>query len=98
MEGEHEFVAVISFADGSVGLVAPTHAYMSRDEGKTWNQLAIPQYVTGIYNLTQAGDGSLWLATREGAIHSLDDGATWEHVLGGLPARNVYVVRYDAAV
>ncbi len=96
VEGEHEFVAVVSFADGSVGLVAPTHAYMSRDEGKTWNQLPIPKYVTGIYNLTQAGDGSLWLATREGAIHSLDNGVTWEHVLGGLPERNVYVVRYDA--
>jgi photosystem II stability/assembly factor-like uncharacterized protein len=97
VQDEHEFIAVTSFADGSVGLVAPTHAYVSRDEGKTWNQLVIPHYVTGIYNLTQAGDGSLWLATREGAIHSMDAGVTWEHILGGLPARNVYMVRYDAA-
>ncbi len=97
VEGEHEFIAVSSFTDGSVGLVAPKHAYISRDEGKTWNQIAAPQYVTGIYNLTQSGDGSLWMGTREGALHSTDAGATWEHVLGGLPARNVYVVRYDPA-
>ncbi len=97
VEGEREFIAVTSFADGSVGLVAPKHAYMSHDEGKTWTQIALPQYVTGLYNLTQSGDGSLWMGTREGALHSLDAGATWEHVLGGLPARNVYVVHYDPA-
>jgi photosystem II stability/assembly factor-like uncharacterized protein len=97
VEGEHEFIAVNSFTDGSVGLVAPKHAYMSRDEGKTWNQIAVPQYVTGIYSLNQSGDGSLWMGTREGALHSMDAGTTWEHVLGGLPARNVYVVRYDPA-
>ena len=79
-----------------MGLVAPKHAYISHDEGKTWNQLAIPQYVTGLYNLTQGGDGSVWLGTREGALRSTDNGATWEHVLGGLPPRQVYVVRYDA--
>lgn len=95
VEGEHEFIAVTSFTDGSVGLVGPKHAYISRDEGKTWNEVALPKYVTGLYSLTQGGDGSLWMGTREGALHSTDSGATWEHVLGGLPARNVYVVRYD---
>ena len=94
--GETEFIAVNTLPDGSIGLVAPKHAYISHDEGKTWNQLAIPQYVTGLYNLTQGGDGSVWLGTREGALRSTDNGATWEHVLGGLPPRQVYVVRYDA--
>ncbi len=97
VEGEKEFIAVVSLKDGSAAVVAPKHAYLSSDEGKTWSPIVIPQYVTGLYNLTQAGDGSLWLATREGALHSQDGGKSWEHVLGGLPARNVYVVRYDAA-
>lgn len=96
VQGEHEFIAVNSFADGAVALVAPKRAFLSHDEGKTWNEIPCPQYVTGLYNLTQAGDGSLWLATREGALHSTDSGQTWEHVLGGLPARNVFVVRYDS--
>jgi photosystem II stability/assembly factor-like uncharacterized protein len=94
--GETEFIAVNTLPDGSVGLLAPKHAYISHDEGKSWSQLAIPQYVTGLYNLTQGGDGSIWLGTREGALHSTDNGVTWEHVLGGLPPRQVYVVRYDA--
>ncbi len=91
-----EFIAVNTLPDGGIGLVAPKHAYLSHDEGKTWSQIPIPQYVTGLYNLTQGGDGSVWLGTREGALHSTDNGATWDHVLGGLPARQVYVVRYDA--
>jgi photosystem II stability/assembly factor-like uncharacterized protein len=97
VEGEREFIAVNSFADGTVAVVAPKHAYTSSDEGKTWTQVSMPQYVTGLYSLSQVGDGSLWMGTREGALHSHDGGKSWEHVLGGLPARNVYVVRYDAA-
>ena len=42
-------------------------------------------------------DGSLWLGTREGALHSTDGGKTWQHLLAGLPARNVLTVNYDAA-
>ena len=97
VEGEREFIAVNRFSDGAVALVAPKHAYLSHDDGKNWTEVILPQYVTGLYNLTQVGDGSLWTGTREGALHSLDGGKTWEHVLGGLPARNVYAVRYDAA-
>jgi photosystem II stability/assembly factor-like uncharacterized protein len=97
VQGESEFIAVNSLTDGSVTLVAPKHAYLSHDEGKTWTELVFPKYVTGLYSLTQAGDGSLWLGSREGALHSTDNGNTWEHILGGLPPRNVYVVRYDAA-
>jgi photosystem II stability/assembly factor-like uncharacterized protein len=97
INGEDEFVAVSSFADGTVGAVAPKRLFFSHDQGKSWSEVAYPHYVTGLYNLTQVPDGSLWLATREGALHSVDGGKTWEHVLGGLPARNVYAVRYDAS-
>ena len=50
----------------------------------------------GLYNLTASPDGSLWLATREGALHSTDGGQSWQHILGGLPPREVLAVRYDA--
>ena len=49
-------------------------------QGKTWSEVAYPQYVTGLYNLTAVPDGSLWLATREGALRSTDGGKTWEHM------------------
>ncbi len=86
IEGESDFIAVNSFADGTVSLVSPKHVFLSHDAGKSWSEIAYPQYVTGIYNLTAVPDGSLWMATREGALHSTDGGKTWEHVLGGLPA------------
>ena len=97
VEGESDLIAVSSFADGTLSLVSPKHAFLSRDAGQSWSEITYPQYVTGIYNLTAVPDGSLWLATREGAVHSTDGGKTWEHVLSGLPSRNVFAVRYDAA-
>ncbi len=97
VEGESDLIAVNSFADGTLSLVSPKHVFLSRDAAKSWSEVAYPQYVTGIYNLTTVPDGSLWMATREGALHSTDGGKTWEHVLNGLPSRNVFAVRYDAA-
>jgi photosystem II stability/assembly factor-like uncharacterized protein len=96
IEGESDFIAVNSFADGRLSLVTPKRAFLSPDEGKSWSEITYPQYVTGLYNLTAVPEG-LWLATREGALHSTDGGKTWEHTLGGLPARNVFAVGYDPA-
>ncbi len=93
--GENDFIAVNTFVDGTVSLISPKRAFLSQDSGKSWSEVRYPQYVTGLYNLTQVSDGSLWLATREGALRSVDGGKTWEHTLGGLPARDVLVV-YDA--
>ncbi len=93
VEGVSDFVAINTFADGTVSLVSPKHAFLSHDQGKSWTEITYPQYVTGLYNLTQVGDGSLWLGTREGALHSTDGGANWEHVLAGLPPRHVFAVR-----
>ena len=95
IEGESDFIAVNSFSDGVLSLVAPKRAFLSHDEGMSWSEVIYPQYVTGLYNLTVVPDGSWWLATREGAVRSTDGGKTWEHVLGGLPPRNVFAVRYD---
>jgi photosystem II stability/assembly factor-like uncharacterized protein len=93
VEGARDFVAVNTFPDGTVSLVAPKNAFLSHDAGKSWTEVAYPQYVTALFNLTEVSDGSLWLATREGALHSTDGGKSWEHVLGGLPARFVFMVR-----
>jgi photosystem II stability/assembly factor-like uncharacterized protein len=95
--GESDFIVVNHFADGSLTLVSPKHIFLSKDEGESWTEVSYPQYVTGLYNLTVVPDGSLWLGTREGALHSTDGGKTWQHLLGGLPPRNVFAVRYDAA-
>jgi photosystem II stability/assembly factor-like uncharacterized protein len=97
VQGESDLIAVNTLADGTLSTVSPKHVFLSRDAGQSWSEVAYPQYVTGIYNLTAVPDGSLWMATREGALRSTDGGKTWEHVLNGLPSRNVFAVRYDAA-
>src|ERR1019366_1014005 len=97
VEGESDFIVVNHFADGSVTLVSPKHIFLSKDEGASWMEISYPRYVTGLYNLTVVPDGSLWLGKREGALHSTDGGKTWAHLLAGLPPRNVFSVRYDAA-
>src|SRR5215472_4273503 len=97
IEGENDFIAVNHVGDDTVTLLTPKRVFLSHDQGKSWQELAYPHYVTGIYSLTAVPDGSFWLGTREGALHSSDQGKTWTHVLGGLPPRNVFVVRYDPA-
>ncbi len=94
-QGETDFIAVTNFGGGVLSLMTPRHAFLTRDNGKSWNDIAYPSYVTGLYDLTLLPDGSWWLATREGAFHSTDSGATWKHVLAGLPARNVFAITYD---
>jgi photosystem II stability/assembly factor-like uncharacterized protein len=96
VEGDMEFIAVNGFTDGTVSLVGPKRAFLSHDQGKSWSEVTAPKYVDGLYNLTASPDGSLWLATREGALRSSDGGQSWQHVLGGLPPREVLAVRYDA--
>ena len=97
IEGERNFSAINSYEDGTVALVSPKSAYLSRDEGRTWTTLTLPQYVSGVYNLTMTPGSALWLATREGAMRSTDGGQTWRYMLGGLPRNDVLAVHYDAA-
>ena len=97
VKGESDFTAVNRFAGGSLTLVSPKHAFLSRDEGASWTEISYPEYVTGLYAVTVVPDGSLWLGTREGALHSTDGGKTWQHQLAGLPSRDVLTVGYDAA-
>jgi photosystem II stability/assembly factor-like uncharacterized protein len=96
VDGEGDFVAVNVSADGVLTLASVKVALLSRDGGRTWSEIAVPTYVTGIYNFTIAPDASFWLGTREGALHSADGGKEWIHTMGGLPPSYVLGVKYDA--
>ena len=95
VDGESDFVAANDYEDGTLTLATIKRAFLSRDGGRTWTEVTIPNYVTGIYNFTMAKDSTLWLATREGATESPDGGTTWNHVLSGLPSKHVLAVKYD---
>lgn len=95
--GELDLLGLTTAGDGTVTVVTWKRAFMTKDAGKSWAELKVPQYVTGIYSISSTPDGSFWLGTREGALHSTDGGETWDHMLGGLPTREVLGVRSDEA-
>ena len=95
VDGELDFVAANDYPDGTMTLASVKRAFLSRDAGRTWSEITIPNYVTGIYNVTMTPDSSIWLGTREGAVRSGDGGKTWAHVMSGLPPSYVLGVKYD---
>jgi photosystem II stability/assembly factor-like uncharacterized protein len=69
---------------------------LSIDGGSTWYAANLPPFVTELFGATLDGEGTLWVATREGAFRSSNGGEAWEHVLGGLPGRDVTSLLYSA--
>ena len=94
--GQQDLVGIQQTGADTLAAVSPTHAFVSHDAGKTWTALTLPSYVTVVYGLTSARDGSWWLSSREGALHSSDHGNSWQHTLEGLPAREILSIYYDA--
>jgi photosystem II stability/assembly factor-like uncharacterized protein len=95
VDGELDFVAANDYPDGSMTLASVKRAFISHDAGRTWSEITIPSYVTGIYNVTVTPDSSIWLGTREGAVRSGDGGKAWAHVMSGLPPSYILGVKYD---
>jgi photosystem II stability/assembly factor-like uncharacterized protein len=94
VEGEKDFVSVQA-QDGLV--VAATHSkvLVSQDEGKVWQPAVLASYPINIRSVTVAPDGQVFIATREGAFHSADSGKSWNHILTGLPDKDITSVAYD---
>ncbi len=91
--GEKDFISVESLGET---LIAATRnsAVVSKDNGKNWIKATVPAYVRAIYAAAVSPD-AIWLATHDGLLRSRDGGATWDHLLGGLPARNISAIDYD---
>jgi photosystem II stability/assembly factor-like uncharacterized protein len=92
--GKNDFVSVA--ANGEM-IVAATHTNVvfSNDGGGAWQQASLPNYLTSIRNVMVTPDGQILMASREGAFRSSDSGATWEHMMNGLPDKNVSSISYD---
>ena len=95
VNGESDFLAANVYPDGTLTLATIKRAFLSRDAGRNWTEVSIPEYVTGLYNFTMTPDSTFWLAAREGAVRSPDGGKTWIHALGGLASKQVLSVKYD---
>jgi photosystem II stability/assembly factor-like uncharacterized protein len=92
---EKELLSISTGNNGWIAVVSPQAPYLSTDSGKSWTKLETPKWTAGVYSLNIAPDSSLWLGTRGGALHSTDEGKSWTHVLNGLPAMDVLLVRYE---
>jgi len=97
IEGESNFSAVNHYEDGIVTVACHKGAYISHDDGRTWAAVTLPQYISGVYNLTVTPGSVLWLGAQQGAIRSTDSGQTWQYMRGGLPKNDVLGVQYDPA-
>jgi photosystem II stability/assembly factor-like uncharacterized protein len=93
--GQQDFVSVR--AEGSTVVAATRSSVLvSNDSGATWKQAGLPTYVVSIRSAAIASDSQIMIASREGAFRSGDGGATWEHVVNGLPGKDITSVSFDA--
>jgi photosystem II stability/assembly factor-like uncharacterized protein len=92
--GKSDFVAVES-RDELVVAATRTNVLYSSNNGATWQQAPLSSYITAIHGVTLTPDGEILIASREGAFRSADSGATWEHIVNGLPDKNISSIAYD---
>jgi photosystem II stability/assembly factor-like uncharacterized protein len=93
--GEQNLVAIAG--SGRMVLAAsPRAVLISRDGAANWTRAALPPYITTITEVAVTPESTFWIATAQGAFRSTDTGRTWEHVIAGVPARNLATVAYDA--
>jgi photosystem II stability/assembly factor-like uncharacterized protein len=101
LDGEKVFFSVSTHGK-TVAAATLRDVWYSSDEAAHWSRQAVPAWVTRIYSVTATNDDTVWIATREGALkwtrHEKGTDATgetgvWEHVLNGLPAREVTSIR-----
>jgi photosystem II stability/assembly factor-like uncharacterized protein len=94
--GEKDFVSVQA-QDGLVVAATRSAVLVSEDEGKIWQPARLASYAINIRSVTVAPDGQIFVATREGAFHSADSGKSWNHVVAGLPDKDITSVAYDGS-
>jgi len=94
--GQKDFVSVR--AQGSF-MVATTRsvALVSSDSGATWKQAGLPSYLVGIRGSALTSESGIVIAAREGAFRSDDGGTSWEHVMNGIPSKDITSVSFDTS-
>ncbi len=92
--GQQDFVSVQAH-DGVVVAATRSSVLVSQNAGASWDPAALASYPINIRNVTVAPDGQIFVATREGAFHSADAGQSWNHVVAGLPDKDITSVTYD---
>ncbi len=96
VQGEKDFVSVRSKGE-TVVAAARTNILVSNDNGASFTEHSLRQYVTSIRGVTITPEAHIFVASREGAFESGDGGVSWTHVLTGLPDKDITSILYDAS-
>jgi photosystem II stability/assembly factor-like uncharacterized protein len=93
--GKQDFVTIRTHGDAVLAATGSS-VVVSSDAGSSWKLAApLPSYVVSIRSAAIASDSQFVIASREGAFRSADGGATWEHIVNGLPAKDITSVSFD---
>jgi photosystem II stability/assembly factor-like uncharacterized protein len=78
-------------------LVAATHTevLISADDGANWQVANLPSEITGVRGVAVTPEAEIVVASLDGAFRSSNFGKSWEHVLKGLPERDLSSISYD---
>jgi hypothetical protein len=94
--GQQDVVSVQA-QDGLLVAATRSSVLVSEDAGAAWHLAVLASYPVNVRSATVAPDGQIFVATREGAFHSSDSGKTWNHVVKGLPDKDITSVSYDGS-
>ncbi len=94
--GKQDFVSVK--ADKEF-VVAATHSSLlvSSDGGTVWRETPLRSMVSSIYGVSVLPGGNVYVAAREGAFYSADRGTSWEHLVNGIPPKEITSITFDPA-
>jgi hypothetical protein len=91
VDGEKSFLSISSH-DDAVAAATLRDVWYSSDEAEHWSHQPVPAWVTRVYSVNIANDGAVWVGSREGALRWTPGKGEWEHVLSGLPGREVFSI------
>jgi len=96
--GHRDFVTVRAFGD-TILAATRSSVLVSTDNGTTWKQSGgLPSYVVSIHSAALVSGSQFMIASREGAFRTADGGATWEHVVNGLPAKDITSISFNGTL
>lgn len=94
--GQQDFVSVQA-QESLVVAATRSSVLVSQNGGGDWQPAVLASYPINVRNVTVTPDGQIFVATREGAFHSADSGQTWNHMVAGLPDKDITSVTYDGS-
>jgi photosystem II stability/assembly factor-like uncharacterized protein len=93
--GKNDFISIESNGELFVAATRANVLYSSNG-GSSWQQAPLTSFITSIHGVTVTPEGEILVASREGGFRSTDSGSTWEHMVNGLPDKNISSIAYDS--